>query len=279
MRKRGKRAAIHTFLPMAFDLLGRKYGPVPLCLLALPSNYFPLAAAVFLALVHVHAHRLRFLNVIPRSRWLSAGAGISVAYVFLELLPGLNAHQRVLRAAAGDALSFIEHHAYLLALLGLATFYGLERSARQSRRRRARETGQDEAGPGLFWISIVAFAGYNAFIGYLLLDRAREGTLTLLLFTVAMALHFVVNDYGLRDHYKDLYARYGRWLLGLAVLAGGVSALFITIQPAAWSLPVAFLAGGITLNVLKEELPDERESRFAAFALGAGAYAVLLVAL
>lgn len=39
---------------------------------------------------------------------------------------------------------------------------------------------------------------------------------------------------------------------------------------------VAFLAGGALLNVLKEELPSERESSFAAFAMGAACCAVLL---
>ena len=41
---------------------------------------------------------------------------------------------------------------------------------------------------------------------------------------------------------------------------------------------IAFLAGGVVLNVLKEELPEERESRFWAFALGAALYAGLLLA-
>jgi hypothetical protein len=39
----------------------------------------------------------------------------------------------------------------------------------------------------------------------------------------------------------------------------------------------AFLAGGIILNVLKEELPEERESRFSAFTAGTAAYAALLL--
>lgn len=48
---------------------------------------------------------------------------------------------------------------------------------------------------------------------------------------------------------------------------------------AALALLFAFLAGGVVLNVLKEELPEERESRFGAFALGLAAYAALLLAL
>ena len=44
------------------------------------------------------------------------------------------------------------------------------------------------------------------------------------------------------------------------------------------SVPVfAFLAGGVVLNVLKEELPAERDSNFAAFAVGATVFAGLLL--
>ena len=51
------------------------------------------------------------------------------------------------------------------------------------------------------------------------------------------------------------------------------------ISDLALALLIAFLAGGIILNVLKEELPEERDSRFGAFAFGAAAYAILLLAL
>jgi mannose/cellobiose epimerase-like protein (N-acyl-D-glucosamine 2-epimerase family) len=41
----------------------------------------------------------------------------------------------------------------------------------------------------------------------------------------------------------------------------------------------SFLAGGIIMSVLKEELPAERQSRFWPFALSAALYGVLLLAL
>lgn len=41
----------------------------------------------------------------------------------------------------------------------------------------------------------------------------------------------------------------------------------------------AFLAGSIIFNVLKEELPEERQSRFWAFAVGVAIYAALLLSL
>jgi hypothetical protein len=43
------------------------------------------------------------------------------------------------------------------------------------------------------------------------------------------------------------------------------------------SLLLAFLAGAIVLNVIKEELPAERESRFWAFGVGVVGYTVVLL--
>lgn len=68
-------------------------------------------------------------------------------------------------------------------------------------------------------------------------------------------------------------------MLATAVLAGWAVGLLSEISEAALAVLFAFLAGGVVMNVLKEELPEERESRFWAFVLGAGLYAgVLLVA-
>jgi hypothetical protein len=94
-----------------------------------------------------------------------------------------------------------------------------------------------------------------------------------------MGLHFVVNDFGLRENHKHAYQKLGRWILAAAIIFGWAIGLKSELSPAAIALLFAFLAGGIILNVLKEELPEERQSRFWAFALGAGIYTVLLLAL
>lgn len=48
--------------------------------------------------------------------------------------------------------------------------------------------------------------------------------------------------------------------------------------PVTGGVLVAFIGGGTILNVLKEELPEERRSSFAAFLVGAAAYAAGLLA-
>ena len=240
--------------------------------------------ALFIA-VHLGAGRLRFLDGIPRSRWLSLCGGMAVAYVFLHLLPELSAAQHSLAQTPG--LAWLQHHAYLVALLGLAAFYGLERWAKAQQagdgaaptRPAEGEAGPSALPPAAYRLHIGAFALYNALVGYLLVHREEAGAASLGTYALAMALHFVVNDYGLRQHHRGDYARHGRWLLSAAVLAGWLLGLALALPEAIVHALFALLAGGVILNVLKEELPEERRSRFGPFAGGAAAYAALLLAL
>ena len=233
--------------------------------------------AVGLAAIHLYSGRMRFLDVLPRSRWLSVAGGISVAYVFVHLLPDLAEEQETIREAAGESFNFLEYHVYLVALIGLAAFYGLERSAKTSRRRKRTAGDEDSTEAGVFWVHAASFTVYNALIGYLLLHREEPGVWSLILFAFAMGVHFVVNDYGLRRDHKGTYDRIGRWVLAAGILAGWVVGLFFEVSEAAIAVLFGFLAGGVIINVLKEELPEDHESRFWAFALGAAAYAVILL--
>jgi zinc transporter ZupT len=241
--------------------------------------FVSLLAVVVLAMVHLLSGSMRFLEGTPRSVWLSMAGGISVAYVFVHLLPDLAKEQQAIREAVGETFSFLEYHVYLVALIGLAVFYGLERAAKTSRQRRHGAGKEDSAGAGIFWLHIASFIVYNALIGYLLLHREQQGLRSLILFAFAMGVHFVVNDYGLRVDHKGNYERIGRWVLVAGILVGWVVGLIFDVSEAVLGVLFAFLAGGVMMNVLKEELPEERKSRFWAFALGAALYTAILLTL
>lgn len=235
--------------------------------------------ASVLAVIHLLAKNLRFLHVVPRSRWLSFGSGVSVAYVFVHILPELSEQQTSIQALMNAQLLFLEHHIYLIALVGVAVFYGLERLAKRSRQQNQATGDGDVTERYVFWIHMASFAVYNALIGYLLLHRESPGWSSLFTFAIAMALHFLVNDFGLRQDHKKSYDHSGRWILAVAIVVGWTIGTATEIHEAAIAVLFAFLAGGIILNVLKEELPEERQSRFGAFALGTISYAALLLAI
>jgi hypothetical protein len=233
-----------------------------------------LLAVITLVTVHLLCGRLWRPLGDSRSRWLSFGGGVSVAYVILHLIPELSAGQDVVEAEFGEILAFFERHVYLLALIGLIGFYGLEHYTAVSRRE-----NQDTR---YFHVHIAVFAVYNAVIGYLLVYRDDvDGSplRNLALFTIAMAWHFTINDYAMRQHDHHAYEHYGRWVLAAAVIGGWLIGVAFGVSEPILFLLLALLGGSIVLNVLKEELPEERSSHFWAFALGAGIYAIVLILL
>jgi zinc transporter ZupT len=243
-----------------------------------PQIWLTLPVALVLGAVHVFGGRLRFLHDVPRSAWLSAAGGVSVAYVFIHLLPELHESQRAFDETLRNGFTgSLERHSYLIALFGLGLFYGLEQLAKSSKRR-GKAAAEPATSPGVFWIHLAAFAVYNALIGYLLLHREEKDLRGLAIYAFAMILHFIVNDHGLSADHGAAYDRYGRWILAAAALLGWVLGAAIEVPRLLVPTLFAFLAGGVVLNVLKEELPEERQSRFSAFAAGAAGYAALLLA-
>ena len=233
--------------------------------------------AIAFAFVHLYGYRLKFLDITPRSSWLSLSSGISVAYVFIHILPELNEAQYNLQTSTA-LLSFLEHHVYVAALLGMVAFYGLERIAKESREKNIAEGDGDVTELGVFSLHMVSFTLYNLLIGYLLLHKEDSSITNLVLYAVAIGTHLLVNDYGLRNNHKGAYQTVGRWILAAAIITGWVIGTQQPIHEAALAVVFALLAGSIILNVLKEELPEERQSRFWIFALGAIIYAAILLA-
>lgn len=236
-----------------------------------------LAAALGFAAIHLLVGRMRFLDRRPRAGFLSFAGGIAVTYVFLDVLPELAAHQRTFAGELGLTDAAAEAWVYLVALVGLVLFYGLDRAAKLSRARRRDVHGEDRVSREVKAAHIASFAFFNFLVGYLLLHREQPGLVSLGLYFCAIALHSATADYGLLQDHKRDYERHTRWMLAGAVLAGWTAGVFVEVPPIVIGFLFAFLGGGVVLNVLKEELPEERRSRFLPFLGGCALYAALVL--
>lgn len=244
----------------------------------MPPDALPtLAVAAGLAGVHLALGRMSGMGGRGNAALLSAAGGISVAYVFVHLLPRLAEIQDVLGEHVAGPIRFLESHAYLLALVGLTVFHGLERHAQHVRHGRRATGGVDLVIDQAAWLHLIPYAVYNAIVGYLLHERMAPGADELLLFGFAMAVHFAVVDRVLREHYGDLYHRSGRFVVAGALLGGWIVSLWARISEPAIGLLLAFLAGSVVLNVLRAEVPADRSGSFWAFAAGAAGYTALLM--
>lgn len=234
------------------------------------TTWLAIVCVLVLAAVHSIGGRIAVLGVLPRNLWLSFAGGVTLSYVFMHILPELHQHQQVFSANSGGN-AYWDMHVYLLSVAGVLVFYGIERLALHNRRDR------ESTSHVVFWAHIASYALYNLLIGYLLLQPERDDPAALILFTVAIGLHFLVNDQFNWEHHKHAYRRFGRWILSASVLLGFAVGLGLRLEYTIVSALFAFLAGGIVINVLKEELPAERQSRFWPFALGAALYSTLMM--
>jgi len=232
-------------------------------------------AAVFALRIGAGAGELAE-RIWTRRRWVSAAAGISVAYVFVDVLPELAAQSAAMRKLAGESAWFVEQRVYFLALLSFVVMYGIEHIVLSQRRRREGGAAIEER-DAVYWLHLAGFAAYSLLIGYLLIERAERGALSLALYALAMAVHFVVVNHALVEEHGEVYRRHGHWVLALAVLAGWGLGSVVQIGEIAFARLFALLAGGVVITSLRAELPDEREGRFWPFCGAALAFALVLV--
>jgi hypothetical protein len=215
--------------------------------------------------------------VWSRRRWISAAAGVSVAYVFVDVLPELGELNSVLvEAGGGESALFAEQRIYILVLVAFVVMYGLQHFVMTTHRSERSET--DRVGPEpAYLLQLAGFAIYAGLIGYLLVERAEDGPVTLATYAAAMAIHFVIVNHSLAEEHEESYRRKGHWWLACSVVAGCLVGLALPLSEVAFARLFAILAGGVTITSLGAELPDDRRGRFWPFCGGALAYAVLLM--
>jgi hypothetical protein len=124
---------------------------------------------------------------------------------------------------------------------------------------------------------VVGFAAYNVLCGYLAVHPPTPGLIPLGFFTLALALHFLSTDHGLRHHNVAVYDRVIGPVLAASTFVGWGYGMVTQISDRTVALWFAFLAGGIIINVIKEELPYEQHSRFWPFLAGVMAYTALVL--
>ncbi len=246
---------------------------------ALPTNAVEsLIVILILASVHVLVKELRRIQAGPRKALLSLGAGASLSYVLLRILPKLAEKQDDLVSSVDSGIrGFLEHHVYLVAMLGLVVYYGISRLGAHG------TEGPTSVSPLRYRVALISTtAGYGAYsmlIAYLIVQRLHLGLFSSTLITIGMGTLFLVSDHGLRKTWGDVYDRRIRWVLAAALLAGWVVGIAMEVSSNVIALWYAFLAGLMLITTLGEKLSAQAKGSFWPFLAGVVAFTALLLIL
>jgi len=234
--------------------------------------------SLLFALIFLFGNKLEGPLGFSRRRVLSAASGVSIAYVFVHMLPELNeAGRTFVEATARRSLPTPELRVYVSALFGFVLYYGLEHLVKWSRVTGRRNSPDYGSRDPVFLLHIGGFALYGSLVSYLMVQSISENPIPILLYSLAMGLHFLAVDNALGREHGNLYARPGKQILAAAVLAGWLCGVLAEFPKPVVITLLGLVSGGVVMNSMIMELPSEKEGRFGFFCAGAGAYGILLI--
>jgi hypothetical protein len=219
-----------------------------------------LLSLFILAAIHLFANRPKILGWIWHSQFLSFASGVSLSYVFVDLLPALEKGEPVLKRTFDPVIPYLELHTYLIALIGILFYYGVQ----------SRVSSQKHQ-----WLPISGYLLFNFFIGASLSDSANPEIQPLTLFTIAIGLHYFI-----RDHLAKVAKN--KLILGSLIsmlFAGYFTGYLAKIPDAATAIGISFVSGGILLNIFQYELPKKEKGGYFWFVCGALLYTAILLSL
>jgi hypothetical protein len=239
------------------------------------TDIYALIGVLVFCAAYAFAAGIRGLTTGFKRRWAALSAGVSLAYVFMDIVPELAERSHYIREAAKYAINPVKR-IYSITLLGMLTFVALAHLGRIKSNQDRGEHVQPVA-DWYFLVHVGGFAFYNILVGFLAVGRARVSILSLCIYVFAIALHMVMIDGMLTETHGSSYTRWGRKALAFGVLIGWLLGITGTLSELTFSRLFAFLAGGIVITSANEEFPREDQSRFWYFVAGAVLYGTLLV--
>ncbi|WP_424355548.1 hypothetical protein [Methanobacterium sp. MBAC-LM] len=251
-----------------------------------PVIIFALIVSLIFVFVHLSSHKIYGFSKRYKKKILSFSGGVASAYVFLDLLPLIENADPHLHAILGNTpliMIFLEKAIFGVAFIGFLVFFILEYLALKSRGNKAQQTTKSlketNASKNVFFLHISLTAVVSLIICYSLRFEILTTGLGVAVYTIALSLHFFISDRSMEEHYGALYVKYGRYLLALMPILGwSLSILFPERTSEAYVL-LAFIAGAVLFNVIKDEVPRVGTGKPISFFTGALLYSGLILVL
>ena len=213
---------------------------------AMSEQWEILLVALIIGAAHVISPRVFGLR---KHRELQAafGGGLSVAYVFLHLIPSLDGFNDV-----------VGPRIYFIALLGFVVFYGLDVFFQPP----------NHTHPTKYHAYLAVFFLYDGLMVFTLGLKLPPTPILTLVFAVSLALDVLDTDLELQQEYGARFVKSGRWVLLTGVAGGYAASLFRRPDPLVVDILTAALAGFMMFHTAKGVFPVSRDNKFREFLAG-----------
>jgi zinc transporter ZupT len=200
---------------------------------------------------HFFGEKLKIDRNTKPYRIISFAAGISIAYLFLDLLPHVY-----------EAASILKNGVFIFLLLGFATVHLVEKYIYQ-------HADVQKLTKELKAVHAVTFFLYYFMIGIVLKGKIQADILESVLFIIPVTLHAGLSTSSLSEIHGMIKENIIiRVLLSSAPLFGILFARAILIPEVAENIMVSLIAGILLYVMVKEFLPEKKKGQPAFFIVG-----------
>jgi|GEM_PF-360726 len=219
--------------------------------MSLLNSLVALGLTVGLGVVHFFSEQIKIPEGKARWRVISLGAGLSIGYLFLHLLP-----------ETYEEAAFLKHWVFVALLAGFAFTHLAEKYA-YKHAQRAKLVYE------LKIIHLAVFFLYYFIAGISLADKVETGILDGVMFIVPIAIHTALSTSALaRLHGRVKESLVVKILMSVSSILGVILAIIVPIPPVVSSFLTSFIAGVLLFVFVKEFLPEERKGEPFFFILG-----------
>lgn len=212
----------------------------------MPEPLETLLVALILGAAHIGAPLLYKHRRFPAQQE-AFGGGLAVGYVFLHLLPSLDAYHDV-----------VGKQIYLVALLGFVTFYGLD----------VLFDPKGSSNKARYSAYIGAFFVYDALLVFTLGVELPSTPWLTFVFAISIAFDVLTTDMDLHAQYGKRFVKSGRWILLIGVATGYGMSLVRRPHPMVIDIITAALVGFVMYHTFNSQFPTARNKKFPAFVIG-----------
>lgn len=218
---------------------------------------YTLLAALILAGIHFIGPLARRTLQERHGVATSFGGGLALAYVFLQLLPEVEAGHEWM----GDEIHFIT----LGSFLG---FFALEVRLKKRHAAAVLAGNQERETAVSFWLHVAITWIYTWLVVFTFPGEVAETLGLALAGSLAIGVHMVYKNYTLHTHHEGTFIEQGRWVLALAPIAGWMTRSAFTPSEAMFDVSIAILSGFLMQSVFLDELPRHDHTRLGWMVAG-----------
>ncbi len=223
-------------------------------------HFITLAYGLIIGILHYLSDFISLKFIKYKEKILSFGAGVSITYLFLELLPMIH-----------EATQVLSKISYISILVGFALFHLIEKYIYQHSRR-------DELIEKLRHVHSAGFFIYHFIIGIVLFHLMENNITQGTLFLIPIIFHSAVSSASFQEIHEELRTKqHVRLFLSSSTIMGILIAIYIGVSQTIYYSMLGFVVGALFYIIIKDILPEQKEGNPKYFLAGMIIFVLLLL--